>query len=70
VSLSKVATVRMTVREGGKVVWTNAAVVERGKPKLLWLTPAKGGAFTVALTATDLAGNVASASGTVVVRKP
>jgi hypothetical protein len=69
-SLSKVATVSMTVREGAKVVWTNTAVVERGKPKLLWVTPAKGGTFTVALTATDLAGNVASTSGTVVVRKP
>jgi hypothetical protein len=68
-SLSKVATVSMTVRAGTKVVWTNTAEVERGKPKLLWITPAKGGAFAVELTATDLAGNVASTSGTVVVRR-
>ena len=69
-SLSKVATVSMTVREGSKVVWTNTALVERGTPKLLWVTPAKGGTFAVTLTATDLAGNVASTSGTIVVRKP
>jgi hypothetical protein len=68
-SLSKVATVSMTVRAGTKVVWTNTAEVERGKPKLLWITPAKGGTFAVELTATDLAGNVASTSGTVVVRR-
>jgi len=66
-SLSKVATVALTVREGSRVVWTNSATVEHGKPKLLWVTPAKGGTFTVALTATDLAGNVASTSGTVLV---
>ncbi len=68
-SLSKIATVSMTVRQGAKVVWTNAAEVERGKPKLLWITPAKGGTFTVELTATDLAGNITNAGGTVVVRR-
>ncbi len=68
-SLSKVATVSMTVRQGSKVVWSNTAEVERGKPKLLWLTPAKGGTFTVELTATDLAGNLATTSGTLVVSR-
>jgi hypothetical protein len=67
ISLSKISTVHMTVRQGGRVVWTNGATVERGKPKLLWLTPAKGGTFTVTLTATDLAGNFATANGTIVV---
>jgi hypothetical protein len=67
-SLSKIATVHLTVRAGSKVVWTNTAEVERGKPKLLWITPAKGGSFAVEVTATDLAGNVASTSGTIVVR--
>ena len=33
----------LTVRKGGRVVWTNSATVERGKPRLLWLTPAAGG---------------------------
>jgi hypothetical protein len=68
-SLSKISTVRLTVRLGGKVVFTNSATVERGKPKLLWPTPAKGGAYAVTLTATDLAGNFATASGTITVAK-
>jgi hypothetical protein len=67
ISLSKISTVRLTVRQGGRVVWTNGATVEGGKPKLLWLTPAKGGTFTVTLTATDLAGNFATANGTIIV---
>jgi len=66
-SLSKIATVKMVVRDGSRVVWTNTATVEGGKPRLLWVTPAKGGRFTVALTATDLAGNAAAAEGTVTV---
>jgi hypothetical protein len=69
-SLSKIATVSLTVRQGTKVVWTNSATVERGKPKLLWITPAKAGSFSVQLTATDLAGNVSTASGTILVSRP
>ena len=37
-SLSKISTVSMTVRQGSHVVWTNRATVERGKPRLLWVT--------------------------------
>jgi D-glucuronyl C5-epimerase C-terminus len=66
-SLSKISTVELTVRQGTRVVWANRATVEGGKPKLLWVTPAKGGTFSVALTATDLAGNFSTAAGTVVV---
>lgn len=66
-SLSKISTVSMTVREGSRVVWTNTATVERGKPRLLWITPAKGGTFTIQLVATDLAGNFSTAGGTVLV---
>ncbi|HEY5045764.1 MAG TPA: D-glucuronyl C5-epimerase family protein [Solirubrobacteraceae bacterium] len=69
-SLSKISTVRLSVRNAGnKVVWTNSATVERGKPKLLWSTPTKGGAYTVTLTATDLAGDFATANGTITVAK-
>jgi hypothetical protein len=68
-SLSKISTVHLTVRNAGKVVWSNSATVERGKPKLLWSTPAKGGAYSVTLTATDLAGNLATATGTITVAK-
>ena len=68
-SLSKISTVRLTVRQGSTVVWTNTATVERGRPKLLWITPAKAGSFSVALTATDLAGNQSTASGTIVLTR-
>lgn len=66
-SLSKISTVNLTVRKGSRVVWSNSATVGGGKPRLLWVTPAKGGTFTVTLTATDLAGNFATATGTIVV---
>jgi hypothetical protein len=69
VSLSKISTVHLTVRLGGTVVYSNSATVEHGKPKLLWPTPAKAGSYTVTLTATDLAGNFATASGTITVAK-
>jgi hypothetical protein len=68
-SLSKISTVGLTVRQGTKVVWSNSAEVERGKPKLLWITPAQGGTFTIELTATDLAGNSTSTDGTILVSR-
>jgi hypothetical protein len=68
-SLSKISTVHLTVRQGSRVVWSNSATVEHGRPRLLWRTPAKGGTFTVTLTATDLVGNFATASGTIVVTR-
>lgn len=66
-ALSKISTVRLTVRQGGRTVWSNSAYVSRGRPKLLWSTPAKGGTFNVTLSATDPAGNFATATGTIVV---
>jgi hypothetical protein len=69
VSLSKISTVRLTVRQGTKTVWTNSAYVGRGKPKLLWSTPAKGGTFNVTVSATDPAGNFATTTGTIVVSR-
>ena len=68
ISLSKVSTVGLTVRQGALVVWRNSATVERGRPKLLWATPANGGTFSVTVTATDPAGNFATANGTIVVK--
>jgi len=67
-SLSKISTVTITVRQGSRVVWRNRALVERGKPKLAWSTPAKGGSFSVTVAASDLAGNIATTSGTIVVK--
>jgi hypothetical protein len=68
-SLSKIASVSLIVRQGSRVVWSNRATVEHGRPKLLWVTPRKGGSFAVTLTATDLAGNFATATGTIVVSR-
>jgi hypothetical protein len=65
-SLSKISTVELTVRQGSRVVWSNRATVEHGDPRLLWVTPSKGGTFSVTLTATDLAGNFSTTSGTIV----
>jgi hypothetical protein len=67
VSLSKVSNVGMTIRAGGRVVWTNRATVEGGKPRLLWVTPVAGGTFSVTLSATDPAGNFSTATGTITV---
>lgn len=64
-SLSKVATVNIVIRKGKKIVWTNSATVEAGKPRLLWPTPKGGGTFQVSATAVDLAGNHAATSGEV-----
>jgi hypothetical protein len=65
VSLSKIATVKISVRRGGRTVWSNGATVERGKPKILWVTPSQTGAYQVTITATDLAGNFSTANGTI-----
>jgi D-glucuronyl C5-epimerase C-terminus len=69
VSLSKISTVRLTVRQGARTVSTNSAYVGRGKPKLLWTTPKGGGTFSVTVSATDPAGNFATSSGTIVVSR-
>jgi hypothetical protein len=65
VSLSKTATVTLTVRRGSRVIATNTATVEAGSPRLLWITPAAAGSYAVSLRAVDLAGNSASATGSI-----
>jgi hypothetical protein len=65
-SLSKIANVSIAIRLGTKVVWTNSALVERGRPRLLWVTPRRAGTYSVSVSAVDLGGNHASASGTIV----
>jgi hypothetical protein len=66
-SLSKVSSVRLSIRQGSRTVSTNSAYLGRGRPKLLWSTPAGGGTFNVTLSATDPAGNFATTTGTIVV---
>jgi hypothetical protein len=62
-SLSKVSSVKLVVSRNGRAVWSNSATVEGGKPRLLWITPAKGGEYSVSLHAVDLAGNSATVEG-------
>jgi hypothetical protein len=69
-SLSKIATVTLTIRRGAAVVWTNRALVEGGRPRLLWVTPRRPGAYTASVTAVDLAGNTASTAGTIALAAP
>jgi hypothetical protein len=65
-SLSKISTISLTVTTTtGRVVATNSATVEAGKPRLLWVTPRGSGIYKLSATATDLAGNHASTSGTI-----
>jgi hypothetical protein len=69
ISLSKISTVTMTIRQGSKVIWTNRATLDGGKPKLLWITPAKTGTYAVTLAATDLAGNFSTTNATILLNK-
>jgi hypothetical protein len=66
--LSKISSVRMTIKLGEKTVWTNSVTVEGGRPRLLWVTPSKAGLYTVELKARDLAGNEEVAAGAIAVR--
>ena len=43
--------------------------VTRGTKTLLWTAPKKTGAYSMTVTATDLAGNTASATGEVTVKR-
>ena len=50
-------------------MWSNGATVEHGKPRLLLVTPPQAGTYSVTVTATDLAGNFATATGTITLTK-
>jgi hypothetical protein len=52
------------------VLAADAGVVGRGTRSVKWAVPRKPGVYTVALAATDLAGNAGTAAGTVEVLKP
>jgi hypothetical protein len=69
IKLSKISTVRMTIKLGERTVWTNNVTVEGGRPRLLWVTPSKAGVYSVALRATDLTGNEEVATGAIVVKR-
>ncbi|HEX4436411.1 MAG TPA: D-glucuronyl C5-epimerase family protein [Solirubrobacteraceae bacterium] len=69
ISLSKISTVTMTIRQGSKVIWTNRATLDGGKPKLLWVTPTKTGTYAVTLAASDLAGNFSTTNATILLNR-
>ena len=71
VDLSKISNVTLTIRRGGETVHSRyVGTLAHGRRELGWLAPRKAGLYTVELTARDLAGNPASATGDVEVLKP
>ena len=71
IRLSKISRVVLRFSRNGRPVYTKpAVVVGHGTPALSWQVPRKAGEYDVALTATDLAGNVGTAEGTIDVLKP
>jgi hypothetical protein len=68
--LSKISRVSVRVTRGTTVVATiNPGVLYRGTKSLAWTAPKKSGTYAVTVSATDLAGNSASASGEVEVKR-
>jgi hypothetical protein len=67
--LSKIARVNVKVTRGGSTVATlTPGTLARGTQSVAW-TPARAGTYELDVTATDLAGNAATAGGTVQVQK-
>jgi hypothetical protein len=68
--LSKISRISVKVTRGTTVVATiSPGVLGRGTKTLAWTAPKKTGTYTMSVTATDLAGNAASAAGQVEVQK-
>jgi D-glucuronyl C5-epimerase-like protein len=69
-TLSKISRIAVTVKRGEDVVATLApGLLGHGTKTLTWKAPKKTGDYTVTVAATDLAGNPASASGGITVKK-
>jgi len=68
--LSKISTVTVTVARGTKVVSTlSLGTIAHGTRTVGWRAPKQTGEYTVTVSATDLAGNAGTATGTIEVRK-
>lgn len=68
--LSKISRISLKVSRNGTTVATiNPGVLSRGTKTLSWTAPRKTGTYELTVTATDLAGNTASATGDIKVRK-
>jgi hypothetical protein len=68
IALSKVSNVSLVIKQGSSTVLSTSVTVEGGKPRLLWVTPSKPGAYSVSLRAIDLSGNQQTANGTITVK--
>jgi hypothetical protein len=69
-ALSKISNVAITVRQGGRVVYSAHELAGHGTPSFSWPAPRRSGSYAVALAATDLAGNHGSASGSLALSAP
>ena len=71
-SLSKISStaISVTAPSGKPVLSVSAGTVGYGKRTVSWNVPRKAGIYTVRISATDLAGNRGSVTGTVEVLKP
>jgi hypothetical protein len=68
--LSKISRIGVRITRGSTVVATiSPGVLGRGAKTLPWTAPKKTGTYTVMVSATDLAGNAASATGEVAVKR-
>jgi hypothetical protein len=69
--LSKISDVSLRIRRRGETVHSRyVGTLAHGRRELGWLVPRRAGDYTIELTARDLAGNPATASGDVEVLKP
>ena len=68
--LSKISRISVRITQGTKLIATiNPGVLYRGTKTLAWTAPKKTGAYAMSVSATDLAGNAASAAGELTVEK-
>jgi hypothetical protein len=68
--LSKISRVTLRVRRGSRTVLYRSAILGYGLKRELFLVPRAAGTYSVSIAATDLAGNAASATGTLLVLAP
>jgi hypothetical protein len=69
-TLSKIASVDVTVRQGKRVLFSSGAQFPYGHDVILVAAPRKAGSYTIQLSATDLAGNYAEISSALRVVAP
>ncbi|GAC1529669.1 MAG: hypothetical protein NVS2B6_17770 [Thermoleophilaceae bacterium] len=70
VTVNKVSRVRINVLRGGTSVFSTSALLGRGPHYLRWTNPPSPGSYALSISATDLAGNSARATGTLRVGPP